>query len=78
MPELKQKDKDFSIKRAISYSDDPEMEFDRHLDYMISLSVDDRLRVLHQINKNTFAMQGIDYDKMHIKRMIFWADEDEA
>lgn len=69
---------DFKIKRTISYANEPDVELDRHLDYMLSLSVDDRLRVLYQINKNTFAMQGLDYDQMHVKRMVSIGDEDET
>ena len=69
---------DLSIKRTISFADDPETEFDRHLDYMLSLSIDDRLRILYRINKNTFAMQGIDYDNMKIKKVISFTDEKPA
>jgi hypothetical protein len=67
---------EFSIKRTISYVNDPDAELERHLDYMLSLSVDDRLRVLYQINKNTFAMQGIDYDRLRIKKVISLSDEE--
>jgi len=69
---------DLSIKRTISFADDPGLEFDRHLDYMLSLSVDDRLRILYQINKNTFAMHGLDYDNMKVKKVISFADEKPA
>ena len=62
------------VKRKISYISGEE-NLKQKVDYAMTLTMEDRMKIYYQLIKMGYIMAGYDVDKLRVKRKIYYIDE---